>query len=117
VLIMPWNQSEWIRACNPVKMKEYLAVGRPVVSTWFPEVEHYTDHIAVAIGAEAFAAALRSAIADPADPEPGRARVAEHTWGAQADQVWNRLHALASPDGTVSAPEPARTTASAGSRS
>lgn len=91
VLIMPWNQSDWIRACNPVKMKEYLAVGRPVVSTWFPEVEHYTDHIAVATGAEAFAAALRHALADPGDPEPGRARVAQHTWTAKASQVWDRL--------------------------
>lgn len=92
VLIMPWNQSDWIRACNPVKMKEYLAVGRPVVSTWFPEVEHYTDHIAVATGASEFALRLREAIDSPGDPEPGRRRVATHTWQDKAQQVWDRLH-------------------------
>ncbi|TNE34528.1 MAG: glycosyltransferase, partial [Alphaproteobacteria bacterium] len=51
VLMMPWNQSEWIKACNPVKMKEYLAVGRPVVSTHFPEVDYFTDQILVVQGA------------------------------------------------------------------
>lgn len=91
VLIMPWNQSEWIRACNPVKMKEYLAVGRPVVSTWFPEVEHYRDHIAVARGREEFAEALRAALAESHDPMPGRERVANHTWTAKAHQVWDTL--------------------------
>ena len=91
VLIMPWNQSDWIRACNPVKMKEYLAVGRPVVSTWFPEVEFYADHIAVATGAEAFVAALREALQQPGDPAPRRARVENHTWTAKAAAVWERL--------------------------
>ncbi|MFI4855372.1 MAG: glycosyltransferase [Phycisphaerales bacterium JB065] len=105
VLIMPWNQSEWIRACNPVKMKEYLAVGRPVVSTWFPEVEHYTDHIAVARGPVEFTTLLRDAIRNPHDPQPGRTRVADHTWTAKADQVWNRLQNMDRADDSVSTPK------------
>lgn len=102
VLIMPWNQSDWIRACNPVKMKEYLAVGRPVVSTWFPEVEHYSEHIAVARGAVEFASELRSAISKAHNPKPGRERVAAHTWSAKASEVWDRLIELdASRDTTT----------------
>lgn len=27
VAIMPWRQNRWIQACNPIKLKEYLAVG------------------------------------------------------------------------------------------
>src|SRR5690606_25451344 len=56
VLIMPWNRSEWIRACNPVKLKEYLAVGRPVVSTSFAELARYEGYVEVADGPEAFTA-------------------------------------------------------------
>ncbi|MCR9218322.1 MAG: glycosyltransferase, partial [bacterium] len=98
VLIMPWNQSDWIRACNPVKMKEYLAVGRPVVSTWFPEVERYRDHIAIAIGPDEFVACIRHAIESPGDPEPGRKRVESHTWQNKASEVWDRLQGTLQPD-------------------
>ncbi len=48
VLIMPWLDNEWIRACNPVKLKEYLAVGKPVVSTCFPELDYYDGQVRVA---------------------------------------------------------------------
>ncbi len=91
VLIMPWNQSDWIKACNPVKMKEYLAVGRPVVSTYFPEVEYFKDHITVATTAEEFAAAIREALEMPDGSESRRNRVRNHTWSAKAEEVWNAL--------------------------
>ena len=81
------------------------------------EVEHYTDHIAVATGAETFAKALRSAIADPGDPESGRARVAEHTWTAKAEQVWDRLQTLSAFRNTASAADPGRAAAHAGTSS
>ena len=91
VLIMPWNRSEWIRACNPVKLKEYLAVGRPVVSTPFPELERYTGLVRVGENAEGFARHVREALASPCDPTPGRDRVREQTWTAKADAVVEAL--------------------------
>jgi len=93
VLIMPWNQNEWIRACNPVKLKEYLAAGRPVVTTGFYELKHYPDVTRVADGASAFAGAVREAIAAPGDPERLRARVRAQTWDSKARAL---LDALAS---------------------
>ncbi|GLQ07925.1 glycosyltransferase [Sneathiella chinensis] len=87
VLIMPWNTSEWIRACNPVKMKEYLAVGRPVVSTWFPEVDHFRDHIAIARTAPDFANAIRLALDHPGEAAARRDRVRDHSWSSKAAQV------------------------------
>lgn len=91
VLIMPWNQSDWIRACNPVKMKEYLAVGRPVVSTYFPEVEYFSDHIRVVRTAEEFAAALKNALRELPPVESQRERVRNHTWGAKAREVMKAI--------------------------
>ena len=91
VLIMPWNHSDWIQACNPVKLKEYLAVGRPVVSTYFPEIEHYRDHITVANGARDFAREIRKAIEAPGDGVPRREFVRAHTWEAKAQIVWRQL--------------------------
>jgi len=92
VLIMPWNNSEWIKACNPVKMKEYLAVGKPVVSTYFPEVEYFRDYISVATDAENFAMKIKEALDYQTDINFLRDRVREHTWTAKALQVWRALN-------------------------
>ena len=86
-LIMPWNKSEWIRACNPIKLKEYLAVGRPVVSTDFPALDGFRDVVRVADDVDAFVAALRAALAEPYDAAAGRARIDGESWDAKADLV------------------------------
>jgi len=91
VLIMPWNQSEWIKACNPVKMKEYLAVGRPVVSTYFPEIEYFSDHISVVQTAEEFANEICLLLKSPGATKPRRDRVEDHTWSAKAQLVQNAV--------------------------
>ena len=91
VLIMPWNDNEWIRACNPVKLKEYLAVGRPVVSSPYPELEPYSDVVEEARGPDQFADKIRRALASPLDATRLRARVREQTWDARGREL------LASP--------------------
>ncbi len=87
VLIMPWNSSPWIQACNPVKLKEYLAVGRPIVSTDFHELRQYEGFVQVAGDAESFATAIGEALSRPFDPQPGRDRVRHATWTAHAQRV------------------------------
>ncbi|MFT6557852.1 glycosyltransferase [Sneathiella sp.] len=91
ILIMPWNQSDWIKACNPVKMKEYLAVGRPVVSTYFPEVEFFKDHIAVVRTDADFVEEVRKYLKAPGDVESRRNRVKDHTWASKAEQVFRSV--------------------------
>ena len=80
VLIMPWNDSEWIKACNPIKLKEYLAVGKPVVTTDFPALDHYRDLVRTADNPHDFASAIRQALTEPYNPEPARARLAREGW-------------------------------------
>jgi glycosyltransferase involved in cell wall biosynthesis len=89
---MPWNRSDWIKACNPIKLKEYLAVGRPVVSTSYDELMRtWTEFVSVADGAEAFTEAIRQALANPGDADRRRERVQRETWTAKCDQVLARL--------------------------
>ncbi|MFV0367591.1 MAG: glycosyltransferase [Hyphomicrobiaceae bacterium] len=90
-LIMPWNQSEWIKACNPIKLKEYLAVGRPVITTDFDALEGWRDLVTIANGAEAFAAAIRHALDTPYDPSIARQRVASESWDQKADLLAEHL--------------------------
>jgi hypothetical protein len=91
VLIMPWNRSPWIKACNPVKLKEYLAVGHPVVSTPFDELGSYDGYIQVAATAEAFAAAVKQCIEAPGDSQWRRDRVQDQTWAAKSAAVLRSL--------------------------
>ena len=91
VLIMPWNENEWIRACNPVKLKEYLAVGRPVVTTPFVELKRYPGVVSIASGADAFANAIEQARREPPEPSVLRRRVEKETWNAKAAAVLNEL--------------------------
>lgn len=92
VLIMPWCDNEWIRACNPVKLKEYLAVGRPVVSSPFPELESYRGYVATARGAAEFAAKIRSALAAPTPAARLRERVRAEGWDAKGAILLATLH-------------------------
>jgi glycosyltransferase involved in cell wall biosynthesis len=93
VCFMPWRQNEWIKACNPIKLKEYLAMGKPIVSTPFNELEHYTDLVYVASDAKSFAEAVRKACNehDPKLALARRKRVSDSNWDSKARQV---LHAL-----------------------
>ena len=86
-LIMPWNTSEWIKACNPIKLKEYLAVGRPVVTRPFAALAPYRDMVRVAETAEDFAAAVKAACAEPYDAAPARALLTGEDWDDKAALV------------------------------
>ncbi len=82
VSILPYLRNEFIENCSPIKLKEYLALGRPVVSVRFPEVDLYPDLVYAADSHEAFLACLDEAFAER-DPEKilrRRATVAEDSW-------------------------------------
>lgn len=84
VLIMPWRQNEWIRACNPVKLKEYMATMRPIVSTPFPELESYSRFVATARTPEEFAWAIKQAMDTPRHQLlDARRFVMDQTWDAK----------------------------------
>ena len=94
VLIMPWNQSDWIRACNPIKLKEYLAVGRPIVSTEFSALDGVRDLVRVANDPSAFVEAIRCALDEGYDVSASRARVAREGWDVKAAEVLTALRQI-----------------------
>ncbi len=94
VLIMPWNSSDWIKACNPIKLKEYLAVGRPVVTTDFEALDGYRDLVRTARGPVEFAAQIRHALDQPYDAAASRERVRAESWDAKTDLIAHSIEAL-----------------------
>jgi len=93
VCIMPWLKNVWIEHCNPVKLKEYLALGRPVVSTPYPELQRSGALCLAASGSEAFAAAIDRALRDdhPAQKEARQTWASRHTWDEKYELVLSLL--------------------------
>jgi glycosyltransferase involved in cell wall biosynthesis len=84
VALMPWLNNDWIRFANPIKLKEYLALGLPVVSTEYPEVDAYRDQIRVSPDRESFPSLVRLALADPGDPRARYDFVLPYSWRGRA---------------------------------
>jgi GT2 family glycosyltransferase/glycosyltransferase involved in cell wall biosynthesis len=84
VALMPWLDNEWIRFANPIKLKEYLALGLPVVTTEYPEIHHGDGSVSVAASHEDFIRLVKSALSDPGDPVARRMSVLSASWRERA---------------------------------
>ena len=71
--VIPFLNNEFNRQCNPVKLKEYLALGFPVVATDLPAYRPYAGLVATAGTHDQFLAALNRALVKD-DPAAARRR-------------------------------------------
>jgi len=64
VCLIPFKIIELTLCSNPVKVYEYLAAGKPVVSTGLPEVRLLSEYVYVEDTNSAFVESIASAMAD-----------------------------------------------------
>jgi glycosyltransferase involved in cell wall biosynthesis len=89
VALVPYRRNEFTDTLVPVKLVEYLAAGRPVVSTPMRGAEPFADVVSFAEGAESFAAAVRAAAAGDS-PEARRRRAERarpYSWERRVDEM------------------------------
>lgn len=86
VLVMPYTDSPVTRAMQPLKLKEYMATGRPVVVRDLPSTRSWADAVDVADTPEAFTAAViaRSDGVTPVSQQSARMRLAQEGWAGKA---------------------------------
>ncbi|OHB60644.1 MAG: hypothetical protein A2Y12_02895 [Planctomycetes bacterium GWF2_42_9] len=102
--IMPWKNNSWIEHCNPIKLKEYLALGKPVVSTPFSELKKYTDVVYSSEKPNEFAALLNKAINEHNEEQKKarRDKVRIYTWDNQAkiisEMIWGNSELVKQPE-------------------
>lgn len=86
VAINPFVINELTLAANPLKVREYLAAGLPVVSTDIPEVR-VLDNCLVAIDHDDFIQKIKGAVAVPTVREKVSDSVSHESWEAKVDEL------------------------------
>jgi len=56
IAMLPFNDCNQIKHCNPLKLREYMASGTAVLSTDFPAARHYEQEISIASSNDQFIA-------------------------------------------------------------
>lgn len=98
VCLLPFKMTTLVQYISPTKTPEYLAGGKPVVSTAVPDViADYSGVVAVGRTPEEFIAACRAAIAEPPPPDSMTAAAHERarTWNQITDEIAEQLQHLA----------------------
>lgn len=95
--LLPFKNNAQIRACNPLKLREYLAAGSPVISTSFPALNRYHDVVQVVTDSDGMVNALEaSKLMKPlnAFSEMAQKSVDNDSWSAKAEQVSQWIDSL-----------------------
>jgi glycosyltransferase involved in cell wall biosynthesis len=97
VCLIPFKINKLTLASNPIKMYEYLAAGKPVVSTALPEVcNNASEFVYVGKNREDFIRKVEEAVEEPKKPDyeaivAGRVRFAQdNSWEKRVD-VFEKL--------------------------
>ncbi len=93
VAILPFPISEVTLNANPLKVREYLAAGLPVVSTKIPEVEVLGNLCRIAENKEDFVREIEAALEAPGPSGYRSLTMKDETWAGRLDEV--RRHMVA----------------------
>ena len=90
VAIIPYHLTQQVLHANPLKLREYLAMGKPIVAVRTPEIAQFADVVRIADTREEFLAHLDSVLTNPDSPaeiERRLDRVAESSWETRIRSV------------------------------
>jgi glycosyltransferase involved in cell wall biosynthesis len=92
VSLLPFKDNEQIRACNPLKLREYIAAGRPIVSTFFPALDQYHSDVLCATNHKEFIRQMGVAV--NFQNEPKRDSIIEQSWTSKGQLVSQLMRLL-----------------------
>ena len=99
VCLLPHSDIDVMKYSHPYKTLQYLAAGKPVVSTDFPDAHYYKEVIRVARGHREFAAMVEESLNDDkvADVAKRIDFAKRNTWEKRAEETYgiilNLIHA------------------------
>ncbi len=89
ILILPYRLNEYIKSCFPIKFFEYLATGKPVITTRISELEKFGSIVQIADSPSDFIRSCRELItSDSSTQTEARIQLAsKNTWGDRIDKL------------------------------
>lgn len=89
VCILPYKNNDQIFNCNPIKLKEYLATGKPTVSVKFPEIMGYDDVLYLSDTKQEFVNNIALAISENSIQKSREriAKVSSQTWENRVREI------------------------------
>ncbi len=95
VCITPHRMTPFTESLNPLKLWEYLACGKPIVSTNVAGFRDYPQFVRLASDAASFMDACHAALAEEgASREARQAEARANSWDARLDSVLDVLNTL-----------------------
>jgi len=93
VCIAPYLPNPQVINSNPLKIREYLATGKPVVSIWMPEGDQFSGVVHFVKDRAQFAGAIAAALDEGVEARQAErlAAVRDSTWEARAESVFHAL--------------------------
>ncbi len=88
--IIPYHLTQQVINSNPIKLREYLAMGKPIVSVSTPEIDKFREFVSIARTREEYLAHLDRAVAQGLTVEQierQTALAATMTWDANLKKV------------------------------
>jgi teichuronic acid biosynthesis glycosyltransferase TuaH len=91
--MVPHHMTPFTESLNPIKLWEYLAAGKPIVSTDVAGFRDHPRHVRIARGADEFVQALWAALEEGRSAggwklgEARRAEARKHSWTSRVDQI------------------------------
>ena len=106
ISIMPWLDNDWIKSCNPIKLKEYLSLGQEIVTTYFPEVEHYSDFVHVARSGDEFLEQIDAVVVGKRALGDRNILLSKATWDDRTLELLEALDQIALGKSSAAIPVP-----------
>ncbi|TKB46627.1 glycosyltransferase [Thalassotalea mangrovi] len=96
VAIIPYVLNQQVFNSNPLKLREYLATGKPVVSVSCPEIDKYREVVSIANDYQEFASLVGMAINDTDQfaREKRQQVVAKDTWESRYRKVSEQVETI-----------------------
>jgi glycosyltransferase involved in cell wall biosynthesis len=94
--LIPYHPTPQVMHANPLKLREYLAMGKPIVSVPTPEIEKFAAHVRIGRSRDEMLAHLDDAVnkgLTPGEVESQTALASTMTWDANLQRVMERVEA------------------------